>query len=117
MSGIVFFGTTALAETVAFYVDEVGAAVWLEQPDCTICRYDNLLFGFCERDRAETDGILTFVLESADAVDDAYDHLEAHAVEEPHENPRYEIYQFFAEDPEGRTVEFQTFRHETPAIE
>ena len=31
--------------------------------------------------------------------------------EPPETNEQYEIYQFFATDPEGRSVEFQTFEH------
>lgn len=116
MSGIVFFATEALEEVVDFYRTKIGASVWLEQPDCTILRYDNLLFGFCERESAETEGIVTFVSETRDGVDDAYETLGEFAVDEPRENDRYRIYQFFAEDPEGRMVEFQTFLHETEPI-
>jgi hypothetical protein len=31
---------------------------------------------------------------------------------EPVENDTYRIYQFFADDPDGRAVEFQTFLHD-----
>ncbi len=116
MSGIVFFGTESLERVVAFYVERIGAERWLEQPDCTILQYDNMLFGFCERERAETDGTITFVYDSDGDVDAMYDELTDRAREEPVENDRYRIYQFFAEDPEGRTVEFQTFRHGTEAV-
>ena len=109
MSGIVFHATERLEEVVTFYVDRMGAEVRLEQPDCTILRYENLLFGFCDRETADTCGILTFVYPDRDAVDAAHDRLSDVAREEPHENPTYDIYQFFAEDPEGRTVECQAF--------
>ncbi|WP_254767451.1 VOC family protein [Salinilacihabitans rarus] len=116
MSGIAFFATESLERVVDFYVEEVGASVWLEQPDCTILQYDNLLFGFCEREAADTDGVLTFVFETREAVDAAHERLRERATDEPHENERYRIYQFFAEDPEGRTIEFQTFLHETEPV-
>lgn len=116
MSGIVFFGTEALESVVEFYVEEVGAERWLEQPDCTILRCDNMLVGFCDRETAETDGTITFVFDSKAGVDEAYERLADRAREEPVENERYEIYQFFAADPEGRTVEFQTFLHETDPV-
>ncbi|AGB16826.1 hypothetical protein Halru_2240 [Halovivax ruber XH-70] len=116
MSGIVFFGTRSRESVVEFYVERVGADHWLEQPDCTILRYDNQLLGFCDRDRAETDGTITVVFDSAATVDDAYERLSDVAHDEPVENERYRIYQFFADDPEGRTVEFQTFLHETEPI-
>ena len=116
MSGIVFFGTESPAEIVEFYTETIGMSVWLEQPDCTILRYDNMLIGFCERSDADTDGIVTFVYETKAAVDAVYDDLGERATDDPHENERYRIYQFFAEDPEGRTIEFQTFLHETEEI-
>ena len=34
------------------------------------------------------------------------------ADDDPRYNESYEIYQFFATDPEGRTVEVQTFEHD-----
>jgi hypothetical protein len=110
--GIVFFQSEHRAETVEFYVEAVGAEVWREQVGCTILRHGNMLFGFCDDDD-DTDrcGILTFVYGSAEEVDQMYARLEDVARAEPHENSDYEIYQFFADDPDGRTVEFQTFRH------
>lgn len=113
MDGIVFFRTEHLEEVVAFYGDRVGAEVWLEQPDCTILRAGGLRVGFCDREEADTDGIVTFVVESRVAVDDHYSDLSDVAEDEPHYNEKYEIYQFFAADPEGRTVEVQTFEHDT----
>lgn len=116
MSAITFFATTDLERVREFYVETVGATVWLEQPDCTILKYDNQLLGFCERDEAETEGILTFVSDDRDAVDAMYETLADRAREEPHENERYEIYQFFADDPDGRAIEFQTFLHPTDEV-
>ena len=121
MSGIVFYATENHDAVVDFYRETMGADVRLEQPDCTILRYDNLLFGFCARDRTDDCGILTFVYPDRDAVDDAYAELsrviDADAIEEPHENERYDIYQFFAEDPDGRTVECQAFLNERVGLE
>lgn len=116
MAGIVFFRTRRHDEVVEFYTDVLGCSVWLEQPDCTILQYDNELLGFCDRDRADTDGIVTFVEADRNAVDAAYDRLARHARGPPVENDRYEIYQFFADDPEGRTIEVQAFLHPTDPI-
>ena len=113
MDGIVFFRTECLDAVVEFYVKRVGAEVWLEQPDCTILETGGFRFGFCERERLETDGILTFVVDSRAAVDTMYEALASVADEEPRYNERYEIYQFFASDPDGRTVEVQCFEHGT----
>jgi len=116
VSAITFFATTDLARVVEFYTGTVGADVWLEQPDCTVLKYDNQLLGFCEREEADTEGILTFVADDREGVDEMHERLADRAREEPHENERYEIYQFFAEDPDGRTVECQTFCHPTDAV-
>ncbi|WP_137285090.1 VOC family protein [Halorussus salinisoli] len=116
MSAITFFATTDLERVVGFYTETVGADVWLEQPDCTILKYDNQLLGFCERDEADTEGIVTFVYPDREDVDAMYEELSERARDEPHENERYEIYQFFAEDPDGRAVEFQTFLHPTDEV-
>jgi len=112
MSGIVFFRTENRARVVEFYTEVVGAEVWLEQPDCTILDHGGFRFGFCQREETDDCGIITFVYDDRDAVDEMHDAVGDAAIEEPHENERYEIYQFFATDPDGRTAEFQTFLHE-----
>ncbi|MWG33970.1 VOC family protein [Halomarina oriensis] len=112
--GLVFFRTTALADLVAFYTDVVGARVWHEQPACTILEHGAFRVGFCDGDETETDGVLTFVYPNRAGVDAAHERLHDHGVDtdgDPRFNERYDIYQFFAEDPDGRTVEFQTFEH------
>ena len=48
---------------------------------------------------------------SRTAVDRLADDLGTAVEEPPQYNDRYEIYQCFAADPEGRTVEVQTFEH------
>ena len=116
VSAITFFATTDLERIVEFYTDTVGADVWLEQPDCTILKYDNQLLGFCEREDADTEGIITFVSSDREGVDAMHERLADRAREDPHENATYDIYQFFAEDPDGRTVEFQTFLHPTDDV-
>jgi len=108
MDGIVFFATERHDEVVAFYRD-LGAEVWREQPDCTILKAGDFRFGFCARDRADTEGIVTFVFEDRAGVDAAAESLGDRVEEPPRFNERYAIYQCFATDPEGRTVEFQTF--------
>jgi hypothetical protein len=106
--GIVFFRSEAYHETVAFYRD-LGCAVWREQSDCTILDFEGFRFGFCDRSPAETAGILTLVVPDRDGIDRLADHLGDHVTEEPRYNGTYGIYQAFARDPEGRTVEVQCF--------
>lgn len=109
MSGIVFFATENHDAVVTFYRETVGADVWLEQPDCTILDYEGFRFAFCARDHTDDCGILTFVYDSRTAVDEMHGRVGDAALEEPHENEKYDIYQFFAADPDGRTAEFQVF--------
>lgn len=113
VSGIVFFRTEDRDRLSQWYVENLDAEVWLEQPGCTILNADGFRFGFCEGE-ADTCGILTFVFDSKDEVDRMHDRLGEAVSEDPRENEKYRIYQFFAEDPDGRTVEVQTFLHETP---
>jgi hypothetical protein len=114
MSGIVFFRTEDEARVVEFYRERVGARTWLEQDGCTILRHGEFRFGFCERETTEDCGILTFYYDDRERVDAVYDRLADVARGPPEENERYDVYQFFADDPDGRTVEFQTFLHPLP---
>jgi hypothetical protein len=109
MGGIVFFRTADRDAVVEFYTERVGASVWLEQPNCTILTFDGFRFGFLERGDPETEGTLTFVVPHRGGVDRLHDDLADVATGEPVTNRTYAIYQFFAHDPEGRTVEVQTF--------
>lgn len=116
MSGIVFFRTAERDAIVSFYRERLGFELWLEQVGCTILKHGNLLLGFCERDNAETEGVITIVYEDRETVDAMYAEITDIARERPSYNDAYDIYQFFADDPEGRTLEFQTFEHDTPAL-
>jgi hypothetical protein len=114
MDGIVFFATERERRVVDFYRDRLGAEMWLDQDGCTILRQGEFRFGFCERDRTDDCGILTFYVEDRTTVDERYDDLVDCARGPPETNEQYEIYRFFAEDPDGRTVEVQTFLHPLP---
>jgi catechol 2,3-dioxygenase-like lactoylglutathione lyase family enzyme len=117
MPGIVFFRTANRDRVVEFYTGRLGFEVWLEQDaGCTILRRSNLLVGFCEADQSETDGIVTVAVDDREGVDALYGELDDIAREAPAENEAFDIYQFFAEDPDGRAVEVQTFLHPTPPV-
>jgi len=117
MPGLVFFRTADRERVVAFYTDRLGFEEWLEQDGgCTILRRANLLVGFCDADQSETGGIVTVAVEDRGAVDALYAELDDVARGEPVENAAFDIYQFFAKDPDGRTVEVQTFLHPTPPV-
>ena len=112
-TGIVFFGTRSLAILERFYCDLIGLDVWLRQADCFVLRSGNLLLGFCQRDSADTGGIITIVCRANDQVNEAYESLLAAVPERlesaPVSNPKYGIYHFFVRDPEERRVGFQSF--------
>jgi len=109
MSGIIFFNTEKLDELKRFYINEIGCSLWMDQGDCVILQHDNFLLGFCQRETADTQGCITFFYKSKEAVDRKYKAFMRLAKSPPVMNPNYPIYNFFASDPEGRTVEFQYF--------
>jgi len=116
MSGIVFLQTKQLALLTEFYTTRLGCDIWLTQPDCTILRHGNLLFGLCDRPAAQTDLMLTFFYESKKAVDAMHHSLSDIATDKPQLNKKYGIYQFFAKDPEGRPLECQYFSKPTAEL-
>lgn len=111
MSGIVFFKTNDLNKLKDFYIEKIGAELWRDQGDCLILQKGDFRFGFCRGEgEPERCGVITFVYEEKNEVDDVYDHLSDIAKGEPKSRvPEFSIYQFYAEDPEGRTLEFQSF--------
>ena len=117
MRGGCFLKTLNREKMVDFYSSKIGMKVWLEQPNTTIMSFGNLLIGWHQ---SETDvdlcGMYTFVYPSKEEVDQMYSIMEESADGPPRFNPRYQIYQFFAKDPEGRALEFQAFLHDTPVV-
>lgn len=115
MTGLVFYRTANRERTVRFYVERLDADRWLEQPGgCTILALDNLLVGFCDAAETESEGILTLAVADRAAVDDHHDRLSDVAEGPPTASEAFDIYHFFLTDPDGRTVEVQSFDHETP---
>lgn len=111
MGGIIFFATTMLDEVCSFYAGQIGCEIWLEQADCKILKHGNMLFGFCTRPKADLTGMVTFFYDSREEVDVLYDRFKDIASSKPANNKKYDIYNFFANDPEGRNIEFQSFNH------
>jgi hypothetical protein len=109
VSGIVFFRTLKLEQLKNFYIGKVGCKMWMDQGDCIILKFGNMLVGFCQRDSADLDGLITFFYQDKEAVDRAYETFKETAQAAPVMNKKYNIYHFFARDPEGRGIEFQYF--------
>ncbi len=136
MAGIVFLKSVDFTATLDFYTSVMDMSVWLEQPDITILRHENMLVGFqnlgeshetpdaeparrTDRRQAHEEvdvsrALLTFFYPSRDETDAMYRRLSRHSLSEPQENIRYRIYNFYARDPEGRLIECQTFLHALP---
>jgi hypothetical protein len=109
VSGIVFFKTTKLNQLKDFYIQKVGCKMWMDQGDCIILKFGNMLFGFCQRDKGDLGALITFFYDDKKGVDEAYKKFKDIAQSPPVMNKKYPIYHFFATDPEGRHIEFQYF--------
>jgi len=107
--GIIFFQTKKLDELADFYMNKIGCELWLDQGGCKIFQFENMLFGFCQRDNVDEQGMITFYYPSHEEVNQMYNQMKDIALSEPKDNPNYKIYHFFAKDPEGRNIEFQYF--------
>ncbi|KYK27950.1 MAG: hypothetical protein AYK23_01935 [Candidatus Proteinoplasmatales archaeon SG8-5] len=116
MGGIVFVRTGMLHTVRDFYLNTVGMEVWLEQPDIAILRFDNMLIGFHQTGDADLSLLITFFYETREEVDKIFDRVRELATSEPKVNEKFNIYNFFAKDPEGRPIEFQQFLHPTEPI-
>jgi nitroreductase/predicted enzyme related to lactoylglutathione lyase len=112
MNGIVFFKTADLALIKEFYGKVLELPMWLDQGTCAIFKNGNMLLGFCQAERAETEGTITFFMPSRSDVQNKYEVLKSIATEPPQANPKYSIFHFWATDPEGRKLEFQAFEHD-----
>ena len=109
MSGLIFLKCKDLAIMKKFYMNIVEMKVWLEQPQICILRHDNFLIGFHEAGEIDDGCLLTFYYDTNEEVDEMYLKLKETASFSPRVNKKYNIYHFFAKDPEGRNIEFQRF--------
>ena len=114
MAGIIFLGTCDLDAVKDFYINTMGMKLWLEQAECSILKHGNLLLGFCKRDQPDTQGIITFYFDSDDEIHEFYERLKDVSEQAPKINEKYQIYHFFASDPENRRIEVQRFLHPLP---
>jgi nitroreductase len=111
MSGILFTSTQDLNQIRKFYQAKIGMTLWLDQGDCVILKHGNFLVGFCKGEEKSLGGVITFFYETKDEVDAIYQKLESDADGSPQVNEKFKIYHFYAQDPEGRRLEFQCFLH------
>jgi catechol 2,3-dioxygenase-like lactoylglutathione lyase family enzyme len=111
-AAITFLKTRDLDATTDFYTRILGLRLALDQGACRIfAARQGAYLGFCLTDGPTGSGEVILTLVVAD-VDAACAQLEAAGVvieTRPRANPRFQIYQFFARDPNGYLLEFQRF--------
>jgi len=114
MSGILFCRTANLEAVSRFYTERIGMEVWLRQPDVVILKHGNFLLGLHQKGEPDTGGLITFFYPTHSEVDAVHRDLHELATTRPEHNGAYHIYHFFARDPEGRALEFQSFESPVP---
>ncbi len=92
MAGIIFLRTLMLEELRKFYISRIGMELWLEQAECIILKHGNLLLGFCQREEADLQGMITFYFDTNEEVDSFYEVFSETADGPPRNNPKYDIY-------------------------
>lgn len=112
MSGIIFFKTKSLENITNFYVQQLDHKFWLKQINCNILQSDQLLIGFLESEQVDNQAVITLFFKTKEEVDHYYEKLKHIALSKPITNDKYNLYHFYAKDPENRTLEFQCFLHE-----
>jgi predicted lactoylglutathione lyase len=120
-SFITFLQTDDLDKTTVFYEDIMRCKMILDQGQCRIfqIRKDSYV-GFCSHeflDKDKNSVCLTFVCDSKEEVDQWYQHLKSNNVQiknPPKTNEKFKIYNLFAIDPNGITIEIQFFLHPFP---
>jgi predicted enzyme related to lactoylglutathione lyase len=110
---ITFIYVSDLDRSAAFYGAVLGLEQVLDQGGCRIFRVTPTSFvGVC-RTRPERVGVsgalVTFVTEDVDAWHDRLVEAGASIITPPRHSDEYQIYNFFAEDPDGNRFEVQRF--------
>ena len=111
-STVTFLKTHDLERTTRYYTEALGFRLVLDQGACRIFAIrPGAYLGFCltEEPTGSDEVIVTLVVED---VDSACADLEKSGEQieiRPRFNPRYNIYQFFARDPNGYLIEVQRF--------
>lgn len=114
LSSVIFFPCHNTRETLAFYLDVVGATVWKDMGGAILLDSGYGYIGFVEYgpDRPMATGnCISFNMEDNAAVDAKFAELLEKGVAKADQGPvmqtGFAVYSFFIEDPNGYTVEFQ----------
>lgn len=110
-SSITFLKVADLERSHRFYSEILDLRMVLDQGSCRIYRLAGDAFiGVCQRDvSGDTNVIVTFVTDDVDAWHQRMVDAGVSVDGDPRDNAEYRIYQFFATDPDGHTIEVQRF--------
>lgn len=112
-STLCFYPTSDLEATARFYTEIIGLTITMKNETQCVLSTAKGNIGFVNYgDGILADGhvCISFNCESRKAVDCEYERIRnlGHSVRTtPAEHPRFPVYSFFLEDPNGYTVEFQ----------
>lgn len=121
-SSITFLRAKNLDETSKFYEEILNCPLVLDQGSCRIYEtsQNGSYLGFCSHTTPPKDPgsvCLTFVVATKQEVDEWHQFLKERNVpikNPPVEKDQFKIYNFFATDPNGYTIEIQAFLHPFP---
>ncbi|HUT81750.1 MAG TPA: VOC family protein [Candidatus Bathyarchaeia archaeon] len=123
-STITFLQTDNLEKTTEFYTEILNCKLVVDQGLCRIFKTtQGSYLGFCLHeflDKGKNSVCLTFVCETKKEVNEWFDFLQKNNVEvknPPKENTKFQIYNFFATDPNGITIEIQCFLNPFPPLD
>ncbi|MBY9005025.1 MAG: VOC family protein [Candidatus Lokiarchaeota archaeon] len=110
---ILFLGTDDLKKTAEYYLNILNLTLYKDQGICQIYNISkDCKIGFCSHmsiTREAKSPIITFVTEDVDEVYEDLLNKGSKISQPPQKNPKFKIYHFFTEDPNGYTIEVQKF--------
>ena len=110
---VTFFGTRNLEKIHHFYHDVLQLPLYKDQGACRIYQVPGGgMIGFCEHLEVKTEGKGPIITLLTDEVDNMHKLLVSKGYQphnEPKTNHKFKIYHFFAQDPEGYSLEIQKF--------
>lgn len=110
---IPFYGTKDLMRTHEFYSGLLGLSLYKDQKTCRIYEVrPGAYVGFCLHHPVVPEHLSPMITLLTPDVDAVFEHFVRAGVEvdkQPAVNPKYNIYHFFAKDPNGYKVEVQMF--------
>lgn len=104
-----FYKAKDLTKTLDFY-KSLGCSLFMTQPNCIVLDSGYGLFGFLQGDISNDKySCLSFIVDSKPKVDAYYEKLKQVAISKPCLHANFPLYSCFFKDPNGYTVEVQTF--------